>query len=542
MTEAPTVQMFTKPDCVFCEAAKRVLTGAGIGYQELDTASAARLADSAVYFSGRPTVPQVFAGGRLIDAPGDLERLAAAGRLPDVVGSAASELPLDSVPAAELARGAEDVKLADHLPKLDGTHDPDPEAWALLHFYRRLFGFWPNTMAYLYRWPTAYKLFVYCQNLATVPMARKIVGTPMVSLIGYGSSKAHGCSYCTTHAITLFEGLDVDVKALEAAREGDTDPANPFGPFEVAVVELAARIARNAVTDEAVEAVRAAAPQARFGEPDPDPAGAVRAVTQMASTMGFFNVFNDLVGLATEGDMARTAASKGIDSGRHAVEDKNPDNLSHELPEGGPTIPEMVARYESAVGDLAAYTTEHLGLTPGWMEAWPEAARKLHAYMYVTLMGGGGDAVIDAELKHLMARVSAVARDHAYLAAVEGFIAAHVAEDRDRAVERVRHAYQAAIGQPESMALFDAREQSALRLAWLSAQIPLVTPRRFVEPLVTHYDDRELIELIVACSIASMTQRFVTVARPDIEPAVRTFLTDHAIEADPLDIRYPITR
>jgi alkylhydroperoxidase family enzyme len=373
-------------------------------------------------------------------------------------------------------------------------------------------------------------------------VARKILGTPMVSLIGYGSSRAHGCSYCTTHAITLFEGLDVDVKALEAAREGDTDPANPFGPFEVAVVELSARIARNTVTDEAIEAVRATAPQARFGEPDPDPAGAVRAVTQMASTMGFFNVFNDLVGLATEGDMARTAASKGIDSGRHAVEDKNPDNLSHDLPEGGPTIPEMVARYESAVGDLGAYTTEHLGLTPAWMQVWPEAARKLHAHMYVTLMGGGGDAVISAELKHLMARVSAVARDHGYLAAVEGFLAAHAATDRDRAVERVRHAYQAATGRPESLALFDAREQSALRLAWLSAQIPLVTPRRFVEPLVQHYDDRELIELIVACAIASLTQRFVTVARPEIEPAVRTFLTDHAIEADPLDIRYPTTR
>jgi alkylhydroperoxidase family enzyme len=106
----------------------------------------------------------------------------------------------------------------------------------------------------------------------------------------------------------------------------------------------------------------------------------------------------------------------------------------------------------------------------------------------------------------------------------------------------VRHAYQAAVGRPESMALFDASEQSALRLAWLSAQIPLITPRRFVEPLVTHYDDRALIELIVACSIASLTQRFAAVARPDIEPAVRTFLADHAIEADPLDIRYPIAR
>ena len=431
------------------------------------------------------------------------------------------------------------MPLVDYLPKLDGTHDPDPEAWPLLHFYRRLFGFWPNTMAYLYRWPTAYKLFVYCQNVASLPKARDTVGTPVVSLVGYGSSKAHGCTYCTTHAITLFEGLDVDVKALEAARAGDTDPGNPFGPFEVAVVELAARIARNAVTDEAV---RATAGQARAGAANPDPDGAVESATQISTSMGFFNVFNDLVGLATEGDMARVARSKGIDSGRHAVEDKNPDNLSHDLPAGGPTIPEMFARYESAVGDLTAYTTEHLGLTPAWMAAWPESARKLHAHMYVTLMGGGGDAVIGAELKHLMARVSAVARDNAYLAAVEGFIAAHVAEDRDRAVERVRHAYQAAIGRPESMALFDAREQSALRLAWLSAQIPLVTPRRFIEPLVTHYDDRALIELIVACSIASLTQRFAAVARPNIEPAVRTFLTDHAIEADPLDIRYPISR
>lgn len=542
MTEAPTVRIFTKPDCTFCHTAKGVLTSAGINYRELDTASAAQLADSAMYFSGRPTVPQVFAGGLWIEAPGDLERLQDAGRLRDVVESAPGELAMDSVPAAELARGAQDVPLAGYLPKLDGTHDPDPEAWALLHFYRRLFGFWPNTMAYLYRWPTAQKLFVYCQNAVSVPKVRAVVGTPVVSIIGYGSSKAQGCSYCMTHAITLFEGLDVDVKALEAAREGDTDPGNPFGPFEVAVVELAARIASNAVTDEAIEAVRATAPQARAGEPDPDPDAAVEAVTQMSSTMGFFNVFNDLVGLATEGDMARVARSKGIDNGRHAVEEKNPDNLSHELPEGGPTMPEMIARYQSAVGDLTAFTTERLGLTPAWMAAWPEAARKLHAYMYVALMGDDGDAVISAELKHLMARVSAVARDHAYLAAVEGFIAAHVAEDRDRTVERVRHAYQAAIGRPESMALFDAREQGALRLAWLSAQIPLVTPRRFVEPLVEHYDDRELIELIVACSVACLVQRFATVARPGIEPAVRTFLTDHAIDVDLLDVRYPITR
>lgn len=532
-----TVQVFTKPDCNYCAAAKKALTGAGIEYEELDTAAGRPVADAAVYFSGRLTVPQVFAGGRWIEAPEDVERLAEAGRLRDVVDSASGQLP--AVPADEVARGAEDLRLADHLPKLDGTHDPDPEAWALLHFYRRLFGFWPNTMAYLYGWPAAQKLFVYCQNAVAVPRVRAVVGVPVVSLIGYGASKAHGCSYCTTHAITLFRGLDVDVPALEAARAGDTDPANPFGPFEVAVVELAARIARNEVTDDAIGAVRATAPLARAGEPDPDPDAAVEAVTQMAATMGFFNVFNDLVGLAIEGDMARTARSKGIDNGRHDVEAENPDNLSHELPEGGPTMPEMMDRYRAAVGDLAAFTTEHLGLTPAWMTVWPQAARQLHAYMYVMLMGGEGDAVISGELKHLMARVSAVARDHAYLAAVEGYLAVRAATDRELAVERVRQAYQVALGEPTEV--FDERERGALRLAWLSASIPLVTPRRFVEPLLEQYDERELIELIVACSVAALVQRFCTVARPEPEPEVAAFLAEHDLDADLLAVRYPVS-
>ena len=67
MTETPTVQIFTKPDCVICKTSKRVLDTTGIPYQELDTASTTRLADSAAYFSGRPTLPQVFIGGQWID-------------------------------------------------------------------------------------------------------------------------------------------------------------------------------------------------------------------------------------------------------------------------------------------------------------------------------------------------------------------------------------------------------------------------------------------------------------------------------------------
>jgi glutaredoxin/alkylhydroperoxidase family enzyme len=538
MTETPTVQIFTKPDCVMCQTSKRVLDRAGIAYEELDTARTARLADSAAYFSGRPTLPQVFAGGLWIDGPDDLKKLGEAGRLRDVVESARGALPIDSMTDEDLAKGAEDVPLVSYLPRADGTRDSDQETWPILRFYEKIFGFWPNTLAYLYRWPTAYKLFVYCQNIASLHKAAETVGTPVVSIIGYGSSAAQGCTYCMTHSITMFRGLDVDVEALSAARRGEAGPDNPFGPFEVAVVDLAARATRNAVTDKAIEAVRATAGEARTRAVEPDEA--LEAVIQIGASMGFFNVFNDLSGLAIEGDWAVVAQSKGIDSGRHSVEDDNPDNLSHGVPEGGPSVEEMLGRFASAVGDVTEFTTEHLGLMPAWIAAWPAATRKLHAYMYVTLMGDGGDAVISAELKHLMARVAAVSRNHTYLAAVEGFIAAHVAEDSDRAAARIRHAYQAAIGRPESMALFDPSEQSALRLAWLSAQSPMITPRRFVEPLVAQFDERAITELIVCCAVASLVQRFVAVVRPDIEPTVAEFLDGKALETDLLAVRYPV--
>jgi len=538
MIQTPTVRIFTKPDCVLCQNAKRVLDTAGIQYQELDTASAARLADSAAYFSGQPTLPQVFAGGLWIDAQDDLKRLGEAGRLRALIESAQDTVPSDSLSDADLASGAADVPLVNYLSRTDGTHDTDPETWPILEFYQRIFGFWPNTLAYLYRWPTAYKLFVYCQNIASLQKASHTVGREVVSIIGYGSSAAQGCSYCMTHSITMFRGLDVDLGELQAARRGEGSPGSPFGPFEAAVVDLAARATRNAVTDKAVEAVLATAEQARNTPVAPDQA--LESVIQIGASMGFFNVFNDLCGLAIEGDWGVIAQAKGIDSGRHAVEDGNPDNLAHELPAGGPTAQEMLAQYAAAVGDLPEFAAKHLGVLPEWMTAWPERTRKLHAYMYVTLLDGGGDAVISGELKHLMARVAAVARNHTYLAAVEGYIAVFTAQDSDRAVARVRHAYQAAVGRPESLALFDEREQSALRLAWLSAQAPMITPRRFVQPLVALYDEREITELIVTCAVASLVQRFVAVVRPQTEPAVHAFLTANDLDTDILAIRYPL--
>ncbi|MGB7445290.1 MAG: hypothetical protein WA919_29815 [Coleofasciculaceae cyanobacterium] len=153
--------------------------------------------------------------------------------------------------------------------------------------------------------------------------------------------------------------------------------------------------------------------------------------------------------------------------------------------------------------------------------------------------GDRNHALLPSELKHLMARVSAIAKDHAYLAAIEGFMAHHQATNKFRAVERVRHCFAIATGQETYPDLFDEREQAALQLAWISAQMPLTTPCRFVQSAVELYSAEELVHLIVVCSLASMVQRFVAVAQPELESKVAQFLQEYELISDILILRYP---
>lgn len=81
-------------------------------------------------------------------------------------------------------------------------------------------------------------------------------------------------------------------------------------------------------------------------------------------------------------------------------------------------------------------------------------------------------------------------------------------------------------------------EKAAQKLAWLSAQTPLTTPRRFVQPILDHYQLKALLQIIVACSIASMVQRFVANSKPKLEPEVIQFLIENDLERDPLILRY----
>ena len=530
----PKVTLFGKPNCQYCAHAKAVLKRANVDYREYDVTASQRNADASVYFSGVVTVPQIFVSDSHINGAEELERLQATGKLKNLLNAAGdATLPLDSIPD-DLRQGAEDWALREVIPQSDGFRSSDPETWAILHFYKQFFGFWPNTFAYLHHWPEAYKLFVYCHNFSAVGYGKQSLGSINMFAVGYATSNAHGCSYCQVHsAATGGENSLKVIQQFKQARDGKKTENNPFGPLELAIAALAAESTRNRDTASHYSHIQNLASNQKTAQ------DYITGVEMMVAAFGFLNVFNDLTGLELEGQWAEQASTQsGIEAGRHTAQSANPANLDDELPSGGPSIEQMLAKYDGEIKSLSAYTEREFGLFPNWIQLWPEPLQKRHAYLYGELMGDRNHTLIPAELKHLMARVSAIAKDHTSLAAIEGFIAHHQATNKSKAVERVRYCFVVATGQEAHPGLFDEREQAALKLSWLSAQMPLTTPRRFVQSAVELYSAKELVHLIVVCAVASMVQRFVAVAQPDQEKEVAQFLRKHELDSDTLRLRY----
>lgn len=76
------VTIYTKPLCPYCHAAKELLDGKGIAYNEIDIARApGRRAEMIDRSGGRTTVPQVFAGERHLGGCDDIHALDGRGEL-----------------------------------------------------------------------------------------------------------------------------------------------------------------------------------------------------------------------------------------------------------------------------------------------------------------------------------------------------------------------------------------------------------------------------------------------------------------------------
>ena len=300
------------------------------------------------------------------------------------------------------------------------------------------------------------------------------------------------------------------------------------------MVELAEQVTRNAVCGDQLQKVRELS-KANAA----DPQTIIEGVGLGAEIMALLNVFNDLVNVEIEGDMAALAERElGLDVGRHSTTGRDPDDLNFTLPEPELTVELALAARRERARDWRGIAQQHLGYVPAWLEGWPSALRSLFAGMYTELMSEGE---ISAELKHLMARVSAIAKGHPALAASAAMSAHHVATDKTAALRRIRQCYVAAAGRGETT-YFAPEERLALRLAWLSAQVPIVTPAQFVKPLTEQYSQRAIVELCVACGMACAVQRMSAALQVGLGSEEAAFCAQHAIETDGLVLKYPSAR
>jgi glutaredoxin 3 len=76
------VEIYTKMFCGYCVAAKRLLAGKGVAFEEYDiTLGGPKRAEMLQRANGRTSVPQIFIDGAHVGGSDDLHALDDAGRL-----------------------------------------------------------------------------------------------------------------------------------------------------------------------------------------------------------------------------------------------------------------------------------------------------------------------------------------------------------------------------------------------------------------------------------------------------------------------------
>ncbi|RCW77044.1 hypothetical protein DFR57_102320 [Saliterribacillus persicus] len=543
MANQSNITVFLQGGELESEKIKKVLRDTGnLFFTRHDTENSIH-EDASVYLSGKTTLPQVFIGQYPIGSTNDVERLWTSRRFRDILHFFAETpgIDIDAYNAKSLAIGAEDFKFIEHIPKSDGTNSQDPEQWPILHFYKDFFGFWPNTFVYLHHWPEVYKQFVYCHNMPTIQSAKKVLGPAMLCAVAYSTSNAHGCNYCQVHSVATMGDLSMTtIEQLRLSRLEQRDENNPFDEYWVSMADLASMATLNQVPENYLDRLHALA--AESGKSSAVVNEEIMSVALVSAAFGFLNVFNDLVGLDIEGGWAMAAEERLQQSfGRHAVNsDQNPSNLDHALPTGGPSIEEMMSKYVEKVKDTPSYCKERVGMLPPWIAAFPKHLQPLHASFYTEVMAPQAQSLLTAEFKHIIAYVSHLEKEHPKLAEAEAYMAHFVSNDQAKTLKRMEHAFAIASQRGGNEKLFSSAEQAALQLAYLSAQMPLITPYRFSEKIVAHFPADTCIELFVVCGMASLTQRFTAIIDWSQETIVEDFFHKHKLERDLEKLRYPL--
>lgn len=81
VAELPRIEIYTTPWCPYCHAAKSLLTGKGVAFEEVDAADPEIRSAMVQRAHGRRTVPQIFIGDAHVGGYDDMAALERGGRL-----------------------------------------------------------------------------------------------------------------------------------------------------------------------------------------------------------------------------------------------------------------------------------------------------------------------------------------------------------------------------------------------------------------------------------------------------------------------------
>jgi glutaredoxin 3 len=82
----PNVVVYSKDDCPYCEAAKRLLEGKGVTFKEINVSKDPKLLDAVIQKTGHRTVPQIFINDQFVGGHQELDRLDGSGELDRLLG------------------------------------------------------------------------------------------------------------------------------------------------------------------------------------------------------------------------------------------------------------------------------------------------------------------------------------------------------------------------------------------------------------------------------------------------------------------------
>ncbi len=541
------ITIFWRQGCPHCQRAKEYLTAKNIPYEGIDITNDERARLEMIYLSGKQTLPEIFFNEELIGGASDLLEMDEQVLAQKVQSTLAAPNPdFPPLVSDEMLESVE-LPIAKILDKYAVNPRELPDVQAVTGYVvgvlgtdsPKLYDYMGIGEDFIGTWNTVFLNF-YTRTFDLAP--------DLLGLISFATSLAAGCSYCSAHAanISLDTGTMPDhLKQLfdfyTSPQHPTDDSVLPFSELERAVIRVSRGATLNTVDERDLQLISKL-----------DAENAPKIIEAMGLTCagyGYFNRFNDLLGVEIEGSQQhaiKNVFGESWDFGKHATEDDEARRTAQEAQSNADVAkgleaakvflktysPKLLAKLGD---DWKAYYQQEIGVVPLWIESFPDRdCQRAVANVFDSFYHRGE---VSEELKNLMLYVLTKGSGHEYLRQLAAYLAYQAANKEGKssaqAKERLAKSVDAAKSKKGDYGPFDEKECTALRYAQTATNYPPYTPSPIVLSLQKYYTPKQIVEMTMALSIAGVAQRWTAINKPpasELEVAKFFKTNSHAFE------------